>query len=120
MADPDVGAEMRLYGMMQHPMTRLAQGRPPEQSAPRGIVVLQDALDAILQVAVFIDWAVQTERVPADRAVHTAAMLMVARDYIQPLPPGLADDGKTDMATADLEELTVALRTARHETGMHG
>jgi hypothetical protein len=111
---------MRLYGIMQHLMIRLAHAQTAEQTDPRGIVQLQDALDAILQVAAFIDQAAQSGQVPAEPAVHAAAMLMVARDYIRPLPPGLAGDGQTDRATTDLKKLTAALRTARRETGMHG
>lgn len=88
----DVGAERRMYGMMQHLMIRYAHGQRSESSEPRGIVTLQDALDAVLQVSAVIDEATQASRIRPDRGAHAAAMLMVARDFIQPLPPGMADD----------------------------
>jgi hypothetical protein len=88
MTQPDVGAERRLYGMMQHLMARMANQMPPEVPPERGVVTLQDALDAVMQVAAVIDEETQADRVPLERSVHAAAMLMVIRDYIQPLPPG--------------------------------
>lgn len=120
MSDPDVGAEQRLYGMMQYLMACLAQRRDPEEPEPRGAVELQDALDAVLQVAAVVDEAVQSGRIRTDRGVHAGAMLMLIRDYIKPLPPGIAADGVTDHATSDLQELAGYLRQAREETGLHG
>jgi hypothetical protein len=120
MTDPDVGVEQRLYGMMQFLMAGAAQHRDPEVPEPRGVVELQDALDSVLQVAAVVDEAVQSARIRRDRGVHAAAMLMVIRDYIKPLPPGIAEDGVTDHATSDLRELVGYLRQARQKTGFHG
>jgi hypothetical protein len=47
-------------------------------------------------------------------------MLMVVRDYVQPLPSGLAADGVTDEATADLDEMVKAIRQVAGDTGMQG
>jgi hypothetical protein len=116
----DVGAGPRLYGMMQHLMMRSAHRQLPEIPPARGVVTLQDALDSVLQVAAVIDEATQAGQIPAHRGVHAGAMLMLIRDYIQPLPIGLADDGVTDHATADLAELVAALRQAREATGFQG
>lgn len=114
------GPAPRLLGMMQHLMGCYANKQRPESAAPRGVVELQDALDAVLQVAAVIDEATQAGRIPAERGVHAASMLMIVRDYIQPLPPGIANDGVTDRATADLAELVGYLRQARDATGMQG
>src|SRR5260221_11557616 len=120
MNQPDVGAERRMYGMMQHLFTRSAHGQPPEIPPARGIVTLQDALDSVLQVGLVIDEATQAGRIPAERGAHAGAMLMLIREYIQPLPRGLADDGVTDDATADLAELAAALRQVREARGFQG
>jgi hypothetical protein len=116
----DVGAEQRLFGMMQHLMRCYATRQPPEVPPARDVVTLQDALDSVLQVAAVIDEATQAGQIPAHRGVHASAMLMIARDYIQPLPRGLADDGVTDHATADLAELVALLRQAREASGLRG
>ena len=113
-------ADQRLYGMMQHLMDTYAHKQAPEKPGPRGIVELQDALDAVIQLAGVIDEAVQAGRIPAERGQHAAAMLMLVREYIQPLPRGLDADGVTDNLIADLGEMVMALRDARQATGYKG
>ena len=81
---------------------------------------LQDALDAVIQVAAVIDEATQDGRIPAARGQHAAAMLMLIREYIQPLPRGLDADGVTDNLTTDLGGMVMALREARQATGYKG
>lgn len=83
------------------------------------MVTRDDALDAVLQLAAVIDSAVQAGLVPAEHGVHGAAMLMLIRDYIQPLPavPG-DDDG--DQVTPDLAELLRDLRRLGGESGVQG
>lgn len=120
MTEPDVGVEERLYRMMQFLMASVAQHRDPGRPLPRNVVELQDALDAVLQVAAVVDEAVQSGRLRRDRGVHAGAMLMLLRDYIQPLPQGLAAEGATDLVTPDLGELVGYLRRVGQETGMHG
>lgn len=111
---------MRLYGMMQYLMAAYAQQVTPEVPEPRGVVQLQDALDAVLQLAAVIDEATQAGRIDRERGKHAATMLMVVRDYIKPLPRGLAADGVTDDLTRDLEEIVAALRQARQDSGLAG
>jgi hypothetical protein len=114
------GADLRLYGMMQHLMAAYAQQQTPETPDPRDVVELQDALDAVIQLAAVIDEATQAGRIPGDRGQHAAAMLMIVREYIQPLPRGLDADGVTDNLTADLGAMVMALREAREATGHRG
>jgi hypothetical protein len=111
---------MRLYGMMQYLMAASAQGVAPEVPVPRDVVKLQDALDAILQLAAVIDEATQAGRLDRERGKHAATMLMAIRDYIKPLPQGPAADGVTDNLTPDLEEIVAALRQARQDSGLSG
>jgi hypothetical protein len=118
--DQPVDADQRLYGMMQHLMAVYADQRAPEKPGPRGVVELQDALDAVIQLSAVIDEETLVGRIPAARGQHAAAMLMLVREYIQPLPPGLDADGVTDNLTTDLGGMVMALREARQTTGDKG
>lgn len=120
MSAPPADLGQRLYGMMQYLMAAYAHQVTPEVPAPRDVVQLQDALDAVLQLAAVIDEATQAGRIEADRGKHAATMLMVIRDFIQPLPRGLAADGVTDHLTPDLEEIVAALRQAQQDSGLAG
>jgi hypothetical protein len=114
------GADQRLYGMMQHLMTTYADQQAPEKPDPRGVVELQDALDAVIQLAGVIDEETQAGRLPTACGQHASAMLMLVREYIQPLPRGLDADGVTDNLTTDLIAMVMALREARQATGHKG
>jgi hypothetical protein len=114
------GADGRLYGVMQDLMAAYARQQAPEKPEPRGVVGLQDALDAVIQLAAVIDEETQAGRIPAARGQHAAAMLMLVREYIQPLPPGRDADGVTDNLTTDLGGMVMALREARQATGYKG
>jgi hypothetical protein len=97
-----------------------ADQQAPEKPDPRGVVELQDALDAVIQLAAVVDEETQAGRIPAARGQHAAAMLMVVCEYIQPLPRGLDADGVTDNLTTDLGAMVMALREARQATGYKG
>lgn len=120
MSTPPADLGQRLYGMMQYLMAAYAHQVTPEVPAPRNVVELQDALDAVLQLAAVIDEATQAGHIEPDRGKHAATMLMVIRDFIQPLPRGLAADGVTDHLTPDLEEIVAALRQAQQDSGFAG
>jgi hypothetical protein len=112
----------RLYGMMQNLLTHYAHKEVPDSANDRGVVDQQDALDAVLSLAAFLDANTQAGRISVNEAEHMASMLMVIREYIRPLPVGLVEgpDGETDGVTPDLQEMVDALRTARDQTGMRG
>jgi hypothetical protein len=107
---PDV--QMRLYGMMQALMVAVANDHKYEPAPARGVVERQDALDAVIHLAASIDEPAQNGEIPPERAKYMASLLMVIRDFIEPLPPGLDTDGVTDLATRDLAEMVDAIRTA--------
>jgi hypothetical protein len=119
MTQPDVGPSRRLYGMMQHLMTLAANGQVPEAAPNRGIMTGDDAVDAVLQLAAVIDEATQAGRIPPERGVHAAAMLMLVRDYVRPLPEGIGEDG-SDGVTPDLAELVRVLRQTGGSLGLQG
>jgi hypothetical protein len=116
----DVGPERRLFGMMQHLLFIAAQHQLPEAAPSRGVVTQDDALDAVLQVAAVIDEATRAGWIPAPRGVHAAAMLMVVRDYIRPLPFVPDDDRTTDKVAPDLAGRVAALRREGGAEGVHG
>lgn len=119
MSEPDAGTQARLYGVMQLLMSRMAQRVANEVPPWRGVVTQQDALDAVLQVAAVIDLATRSGQIPAAAGTHAGAMLMLVRDYVQPLPRG-TETGSRDPVTADLDEIAAALREARDATGLQG
>ncbi|MFJ5154948.1 hypothetical protein ACIQCF_25835 [Streptomyces sp. NPDC088353] len=112
----------RLYGMMQVLLTHYAHKEVPDPAEDRGVVDQQDALDAVLSLAAFLDANAQAGRISVNDAEHMASMLMVIRECIRPLPVGLVESsgGEADGVTPDLQEMVNALRTARDETGMRG
>ena len=95
-----VDADERLYATMQRLLVVYADRQTSEIAGPRGVVERQDALDAVIQLAAVVDEAVQAGGIPVDRGMHAAAMLMVLREFIQPLPPAWDGDGCTDYLTA--------------------
>jgi hypothetical protein len=111
---------LRLYGMMQHLLIAFANEQRPEVPEERGTVQLQDALDAVVQLAAAVDELAQNSVIPAERAKWIASLLMVVREYIQPLPRGLAQEGEEDLVTPDLQEMVDAIREGRRKTGLRG
>lgn len=116
MTQPDDAAWRRLYEVMQHLMVLAAEQKQPEPAAPRGEVTLEDARTAVIQLAAVISVETETGRIPAEQSLHAAAMLMLVRDYIEPLPvvPG------NDPVTPDLVEVLTNLRRDTEETGVRG
>jgi hypothetical protein len=112
-----VSADERLYAAMQRLMVAYADRQASEVPSPRGVVKRQDSLDAVIQVAAVIDEAVQAGAIPVDRGMHAAAMLMVLREFVLPLPPDWDGDGCTDYLVDDLAMMVMALREARQATG---
>ncbi|QQM41976.1 hypothetical protein [Streptomyces liliifuscus] len=112
----------RLYGMMQALMAAFAHDEDPPSAEDRGVVSEQDALDAVLHLAGFLDAHVEAGRIAAEDAEHMASMLMVIRERIRPLPVGLMErrGSETDGVTLDLQEMVEGLRTAREESGRQG
>jgi len=106
----DVGCERRLFGLMQALLAaRVGRDVDWEAKPPRGVVTEVDATEALLQVAMVIDEALGEQRLDAQRLVHAAACLMVARDYIRPLPE--APSARTaEPVSDDLREMVAALR----------
>ncbi len=119
MSEP-VAADERLYATMLRLLVRYAHRQTSEIPGSRDVVNRQDALDAVIQIGAVVDEAVQAGAIPVDRGMHAAAMLMVLREFVQPLPPDWDADGCTDYLVDDLAMMVTALREARQATGHTG
>lgn len=71
-----------------------------------------------MQLAAVIDEHAQAGDIPAGRAKHAAAMLMVIRDYIQPLPVG--GDESHDQVTPDLAEIVTTCARSGGKPAIRG
>jgi hypothetical protein len=116
MDEPRAPLFSRLYGMAQHLLIAQVHDQPLATAAPRGVVEKQDAVDAVFQLAAALDELVQGGAPPVERGMWMMSLLMVIRDYIEPLPPGLDNDGVTDLVTPDLAEMVSAIRATRTPT----
>jgi hypothetical protein len=90
-----------------------ANRQDPPAPAPRGVVSEEDACHALLQAAMAVN-ATLTQRggrLDGALAGHIMAMLMVARDFVRPLPADEQHD-VADACAADLQRLVDIMRTA--------
>jgi hypothetical protein len=103
----------RALGMWHALFAQLANGQTLPVGPDRDIVTGQDAEDALLHAAIAIDEVLQDGGLSdhfAHRALHSMHMLMVAREYVQPLPSPL---GSEETLRSDLKEGVAAIRSAR-------
>ena len=107
-----VPLDARLHGAAQQLLIARLGGSEPASADPRDVVSEQDAVDAALMLSAAIEEQVLASRIAPDAAARMAALLMVVRDYVRPLPPGLAADG-SDLLTQDLGEMVRAVRLTR-------
>lgn len=77
------------------------------EGAVHGIVRRDDALKALAQIFAVVDSALQGGWVDFDRAKHAMRMLMVAREYICPIPDPEGDEA---LFRADLQQTVDELR----------
>jgi hypothetical protein len=103
----------RLYGLMQNFMGAYAHAQDPPAGDPRGVVELEDALDAVMQLAAVIDEFTQSGAIPTDRGMHAAACLMVIRERIRPAPP--SEENGRDLLAEDLARIVGAHREGREQ-----
>lgn len=80
----DLGA-VSLYGLIE----QLIRSRPhqaDDQVSPgRGVARNHDALEAVVQLATAIEIPAQAGDLAPDKAYRMASLLLVIRDYIEPL-----------------------------------
>ena len=115
-----VAADERLYAAMLRLVVMYADRQTSEIPGPRNLVKHQDALDAVILIGAIIDEAVHSGAIDVDRGLHAASMLMVLREFIEPLPPDWDWDGCSDYLEEALAIMVTALREARQATGQKG
>jgi hypothetical protein len=104
------GCQLRLYGMMQYLISRLAVGEAlPPRPTGGGIVDTDVAKAAILSLGALIDAAVQAGQLGPDQGAHAGALLMLIREYVEPLPTTVPLDEQLEL---DLAEMAAEMRTA--------
>jgi hypothetical protein len=104
--------DQRLYGAAQQLILAHLSGTETERPESRNLVQGQDAADALLLALIAIQEQVQTAQMRREAAFRMVALLMVVREYIQPIPGGIAEDG-TDLLAADLAQLVEVVRLTR-------
>ena len=104
-----VPLDSRLYGAGQRLLVEFAQGKERPPAARRDVVQEQDAVDAVVMVLATIQEQLQASRIRPEVGSRMAALLMLIRDFIRPLPEGTAADGR-DLLTADLAEMVDVVR----------
>src|SRR4051794_19507019 len=100
---------LRGLGMMQALASAYAHGGHP--SGPqRGIVDKAAALDAVMQVFAVIDEPLQAGEADQGRSLHAMSMLMLIREYIEPLPNPPGDE---QLLAGDLRDLAAEMASQR-------
>lgn len=104
-----VPLDSRLFAAGQRLLVEFLQGTENPPMASRQVVQEQDAVDAVVMVLAAIQEQLQAARIRPEVASRMAALLMLIRDFIRPLPEWTADDGG-DLLTADLTEMVEVIR----------
>ena len=100
----NIGA--RLYGAAQQQLVvDFLKDEPASAGVTRDFVTKQVAQDAITHAFIAVDCQVQEQGMDPTVGAHIAGLLLVARQYIDPLAPGLAADGVTDRLSEDLNTI---------------
>lgn len=101
--------EARLTGIAQRIMEARATNDPEEPGPQRNIVDTAAALAAIDVAAMGVGRAFESGMpLDVELASHLMALLMMAREYIEPLPGGINADG-TEGLSADLTTMVARL-----------
>lgn len=103
---------LRALGMMQALAGSLAQGEPAPVGPDRGIVSKQVALDAVMHIFTATDDALQSGVIDEGRGLYVMEMLMLLREYIEPLPDPPGDEV---LLREDLTFLAEAVSEARRQ-----
>jgi hypothetical protein len=110
---PLLSLDRRLYDAARHLLVAAIDGADPTAEEPRETVSEQDALDAIVLLLAAIQEQVNASRIQPESGARMAALLMLIREFVRPLPPVIAADG-TDLIAGDLAELAQVVRLARN------
>ena len=101
----------RLYGACQQLVVAFLHGTERPSASPRDVVQEQDAVDAVVMVLAIIQEQMQAARIRPEVGTRMAALLMLVRDFVRPLPAGTT--AGYDLLTADLAEMVEVVRLIR-------
>src|SRR5664279_1312643 len=101
----------RLHGVGQRLVIAFLQGIEPPPAGPRDVVQEQDAVDAVVMVLATIQEQLQACQIRPEVGTRMAALLMLVRDFVRPLPAGTT--AGDDLLTADLAEMVDVVRLIR-------
>jgi len=103
--------DQRMYGAAKRLLLARLGGADEKPAAQRCLVTEQDAVDATLLLVAAIQEQLLAGRIPRGSATRMCALLMLIRDHIRPLPPGIAADG-TDLLSKDIAAMVQVVRTS--------
>jgi hypothetical protein len=107
-----VSLDRRLAGAAQQLLLARLSGAERAPASHRDVVHEQDAVDATLLLLAAIQEQMQNRGLRQEVGSRMIALLMVIRDYVRPLPSGIAADG-SDLLTSDIAEMVQVVRAAR-------
>jgi hypothetical protein len=98
-----------LYGLME----QLVRSRPHQDAqqplAGRGVASNHDALKAVVQLATAIEIPAEAGDLPPEKARQMASMLLVIRDYIEPVAVATDDSEAAERLSRYLAEVIAKL-----------
>ena len=107
-----VPLDSRLHGAGRRLVIAFLDGIDPPPASRRDVVDEQDAADAVVMVLATIEEQLQASRIRPEVASRMAALLMLVRDFVRPIPAGTTVDGD-ELLTADLAEMVGVVRLIR-------
>ncbi len=100
---------MPLYGLIE----QLVRSRPHQDEqqplAGRGVASNHDALKAVVQLATAIQIPAEAGDLPPEKAQQMASLLLVIRDYIEPVAVAAADSEAAEQLSRYLAEVIAKL-----------
>ena len=106
-----------LYGLIEH----LVRSRPRQEqgeAAPGGgVATNHDALEAVTQLATAIEVPAEAGDLAPDAAHRMASLLLVIRDYIEPVRSAADDDAAAERLSRYLAEVVDDLRQGKQPPG---
>lgn len=99
-----------LHGLIEQLVRRRPQQGEDQVSAGRGVTSNHDALEAVIQLATAIEIPAEAGDLAPDTAHRMASLLLVVRDYIEPVTAASEDDTAGGRVARYLTEVVDGLR----------
>jgi hypothetical protein len=99
-----------LHGLIEELVRRRPQQDEEKVPAGLGVASNHDALEAVIQLATAIWVPAEAGDLAPDKAYRMASLLLVIRDYIEPVAAASDDDEAEERLTRYLTEVVDGLR----------